>query len=69
MKQRDGRGLSAGPTDPEFEVLTTRLHTPPLPYPMLTAKPMEEWMGTSFEKDILFIQYTVYFSFPDLSRT
>ena len=42
MKQRDGRGLSAGPTDPEFEVLTTRLHTPPLPYRMLTAKPMEE---------------------------
>ena len=42
MKQHDGRGLSAGPTDPEFEVLTTRLHTPALPYPMLTAKPMEE---------------------------
>ena len=55
MKQRDGRGLSAGPTDPEFEALTTRPHTPPLPYPMLTAKPMEEWMGTSFEKNILFI--------------
>ena len=51
MKQRDGWGLSAGPKDPAFEVLTTRSHTPPLSHPMLNAKPMEEWMGTSFEKD------------------
>ena len=28
-KQRDGRGLSPGPPDPEFEVLTARPHTPP----------------------------------------
>ena len=27
--QRDGRGLNPGPPDPEFEVLTTRPHTPP----------------------------------------
>ena len=28
-KQRDGRGLNPGPPDREFEVLTTRPHTPP----------------------------------------
>ena len=28
-KQRDGWGLNPGPPDPEFEVLTTRPHTPP----------------------------------------
>ena len=28
-KQRDRRGLNPGPPDPEFEVLTTRPHTPP----------------------------------------
>ena len=28
-KQRDGRGLNPGPPDPEFEVLTTRPHSPP----------------------------------------
>ena len=27
-KQRDERGLNPGPPDPEFEVLTTRPHTP-----------------------------------------
>ena len=26
----DGRRLNPGPPDPEFEVLTTRTHTPPL---------------------------------------
>ena len=29
-KQRDGRGLSPAHPDPEFEVLTTLPHTPPL---------------------------------------
>ena len=28
-KQRDGRGLSPGPPDPEFKVLTTQPHMPP----------------------------------------
>ena len=30
MKRRDGTGLNPGPPDPEFEVLTTRPHAPPL---------------------------------------
>ena len=31
-KQRDGRGLNPRPPDPEFEVLTTWPHTPPILY-------------------------------------
>ena len=37
-KQRDGRGLNTGPPDPEFEVLTTRPHTPPH-FDQLISKP------------------------------
>ena len=29
LRKRDGRGLNLGPSDLEFEVLTTRPHTPP----------------------------------------
>ena len=29
-KQRDGQGLNPGPPDPEFKVLTTQPHLPPL---------------------------------------
>ena len=32
------RGLSPGPPDPEFEVVTTRLHTPPSVTIMLRVK-------------------------------
>ena len=37
-KQRDGRGLNPEPPDPEFEVLTTWLHTTPPVMIMLRVK-------------------------------
>ena len=75
IKQRDGPGLNLGPPDPEFEVLTARPHTPPLPHPMLTStciceKPTIEWVE-GFDKgkfNVSECSTRFFFSFTDLSR-
>ena len=40
-KQRNRRGLNTRPPDPEFKVLTTRLHTSPLRKKILTNFPLD----------------------------
>ena len=48
-KQRDGRGWSPGPPDPEFEGFTTRPHSLPQSAKILRTKnickPQEDWDG------------------------